>query len=1502
MPLKTIKVKRWFSSSKTENLQFNIYEDDSLDEGIAKIAFSIHKGRFYVWNDKLPNLLFSIDNIKWKDYNPNPMKLKYPLKKDPAIKDPITYKFSQSLCDFNYLNIIFEDDFPELKNNPYYFTDKSYPSLEEINKKYKKLEALEKTDLSPIIESRFNIHRFELTAKIHKSYTLADIYSKLNTTPFIQFISWTNDNFTLLHKLFLTHSISSHNLKKWTSIDKLTDYNCINCYCLIDEDNHSYVKITIFSDLSIKINFIIDLRKNIPWEFINQTLEMRIKPYLQTSLFEDITFKSTSTKVHNYISISNAPISKLAKVISSYQDIFKTISFKNTINLIYKRSSNYSTETFDLNAYVKNRLLFGVDIPELIEELQTFNKTKEEAKAIITEEIKLLNELEQKNIKQEFTDRQMNTIVIIKSTKNGFEVIIHNIPNKKELDNFLYWISRIISSSQEIIKDVKKTKRVVKEKTPSPSPSPLPSPQESDEDLGKISYSSSSGGGRTKDNDDPRYRIELLNKADKDLFGENYAREKCQKRNQPFVITPEKRDELIKNGTYYVDNEVAYGSKKDIINYYICPRFWCKESKVPADPKTKQCPKPNEEVIESFFNNPNEVDVKRYVNLKKPNENDICAPCCFKKPPEEDDLKKCKFYKGYNPEEKLKLVIDEKDKNYLVDKLPVDIGRLGIIPQSLHDLLSSSVNYKNCSKELSKDEGCIIRKGIPHKSSAKDIYYDSLMNSLAELLDMKSKKELINDIKSRLNLFNFLSLENGNVCKAFMDKLPIIPSDNIKLIKELYAHLEKHPEITKIYDFDINQMDMKLSRLLAIYKSYKKFLEYLETNSYQIPKSPYYLFSLISILYNKLLIVWEKETKEKLVNLLCPYFTSFTDLISSLKDINPDIIMLLKEKKFFEPLEYKVRNKDLIKVFKLNNFPNLKSIFKECNANSTNNYDTYNKIYQNLFSLNTWVNSKVLKNYEKFLISAIIINSDLTIEHFLTKGGFLLTIDNIGITFLEKLITDLNISKIYFYDDLVDNQINFNINLYVSDLELFKEKAKSYKIRYDIGELDPDIKQEGAINQVYTIISFDGNKKELDALPIIHTRLEDDLYLYHNESLEDNKKWFQLQSLVFTALLKTLTEDKLSELLSLNRIDYLKELFKIVMANKNEAFSRINQDKIKLILEEIPIYSLNHIKNYLNKLNIYYKYDFLNPTVEIDEKRGQFQFSQVALNNGIPIELLNYHKSAPSNNFNNFTSKEFNYKKGEVVKEDLDNLPMIFKGEFQKLESKWIMHKKSMWYNMEILKVPNYTEETFKEFVEWFARFINMDVNYSTILEATYSKLKAIRNDETNMKMLLSDKIMLNTFSKETGKKFANVNSYWSKVYSLLTNEERLKLITSVIKNGLPLNDLTVLSVAELLNISIITIHRALYGTTKDADIRGNVEDLIVSSSLFKAQSNYQNRPLLFLYKYKDEFERISYHLVLNKKIDVGSKSLYLKLSETPQELLRLVDEHLKIRGDFKLI
>jgi len=250
-------------------------------------------------------------------------------------------------------------------------------------------------------------------------------------------------------------------------------------------------------------------------------------------------------------------------------------------------------------------------------------------------------------------------------------------------------------------------------------------------------------------------------------------------------------------------------------------------------------------------------------------------------------------------------------------------------------------------------------------------------------------------------------------------------------------------------------------------------------------------------------------------------------------------------------------------------------------------------------------------------------------------------------------------------------------------------------------------------------------------------------------------------------------------------------------------------------------------------------------------------------------------------------------------------LPILFKGEFEKLESKWTMHKKSKWFYMEILKVRDYKDEYFMEFFDWIVNYLNIKaVSYPNLLELSYNKLKVIRSDEINMKRFLSDKYYLKLFSKEiTGKVINTVNIFWDKYYSNLTNSERLDVIHKLIKtNQIRLNDLLILSMAELLGINILTIHRAIYGTTKDKDIRGNIEDLIVSTTLYKAPVNYYNRPLLILYKHKNEIDEISYHLVLDKSIvPIGIKSIYMKLSDSPEEIQRLINEHIRITSEMSL-
>jgi hypothetical protein len=389
-----------------------------------------------------------------------------------------------------------------------------------------------------------------------------------------------------------------------------------------------------------------------------------------------------------------------------------------------------------------------------------------------------------------------------------------------------------------------------------------------------------------------------------------------------------------------------------------------------------------------------------------------------------------------------------------------------------------------------------------------------------------------------------------------------------------------------------------------------------------------------------------------------------------------------------------------------------------------------------------------------------------------------------------------------------------------------------------------------------------------------------------------------------------LDKQKLSKLLELNRKDYINEMFKMVLNERKDKkdkkeddnFLKKNNNMVRIILEEVPIYSIEHIRNYLNKLIIYYKYDFLNPVIKVDDINKQFQFTNVAIKDGtLPNELFSYHETAPQMGEHKYNTIEYNYKIGEIEKEDI-KLPMLFKGDFEKLESKWTMHKKSKWFNMEILKVRDYKDEYFKEFFEWFSDYLNIKtISYANLLEISYNKLRIIRNDEINMKQFLTDRYYLKLFSKEiAGKSINTVNVFWDKYYGNMTNSERLEVINNLIKNNkIRLNDLLILSMAELLDINILTIHRASYGTTKDKDIRGNIEDLIVSTSLYKAPVNYNNRPLLILYKYKNELNEISYHLILDKTIKpIGIKNLYMKLNDTPEEIQRLINEHIRITNE----
>lgn len=1480
-PFKLLNVYKWNSINDKKLYVFNedeiplIYLDDNIEDAINKIALSIKEKDssvqfpFYAWTNQ-KSLLFKIDNVKWSGYNINPFKSTNRQSKE--LDESINYSFnSTELFNYDSINIIFSNDIQELKNNKYYFIEKKIPNIQQYKKRNKIMTSLIDVNLSNIEIRSTNYHRYDLIASLKSPINLSEVYDNISTSSLISLVQWVHDPFKILYKLHKKHDITIEQLTNWTTVEKNINLKYINVYSLLS--NHTYCKITIDNNGIIHFSYIIDLRKGVNWKDIQQHKSI-ISKQLEIALKQPIQKKiqDKSIKLNLQFEQSNSNIEILVKKLGEYIDIFQILKIiknkdKYIINCIYKRSSSYNKQGLDISSYIKSRLEIGVSKIDLINELINLDIKKDEAIQLIDEQIDVLaNEVV---IEKDAYNKKIDTIITIELYKNGYLINIYNIPTKKELDYLTYWITRILSLSR----DLKPAKKVLVEKTkllPTPPPSvkstsSSKSSQSSiaellEDDIPDIDIA---GGALGKEKHS--YFVNLLQQADKKLFDNNYAREKCQAVNQPIVLSNEQLKKLKESKNDHFDNIISYGSDATIKNNYTCPRLWCPQSKIPLDPNdlSAKCPVEGEEPMELFFDK--DRNKKRYVKLIKPDENGICVPCCFKKEPKEDDLNKCKFYgESKKQPKKEEEQPKELEENYIVNQsAPITIGRYGAIPELLHELLFPKVHFALCSKVLNKSQKCFVRKGIKHRHGTKN---DSIIYAIINSLEFKSKKAFIDDIKSKLDLIKYISLENGEVCKAFMDELPLIPEEHPNMIQEMKLFINNKY-------FDINdEINYNKSRLLNIYNSYLKFIDYLSAEDYPDNKSPYYLYSLLSILYGVLLVIWEKTEKD--IKIMCPYYTCFEDIIAGI-GFNPNMLMLLKENKYYEPIELKLRSSEGEKLVKLNDFPNIQKLVHQCSS-LKQSFNHNNKIYSSIYSLNQWTTEF---GTNKFLISTIIINSNMTIDHYLTNGNILLKTKPISISFLPKLIEDLKITKIVFYDDIIGSELKIRIN--AKNLQIFGNKLKSLEIQAEIGKLNEGFTMNSP--EYHTTLVIPAIKLGNN---IIHARVVDDLYKSTIKITTESKKWYSLHLFVSKVLLKKLTNEKIKELQKEKRSDMIKKLMELFKENADK-------NKIQVILEELPLYSKKHIIDYTNDIIYYYKYYGKYNNYNINENKKQFVFSQLSLLNGIPSKLLLYHKSMPNSNLKKSITDEFiiDYNEVKEVK-----MPELFNGTLEKLKTKWTMHKKSKWTNMVIIKNTNYSKELLQELYEWLANLVNIKINYDEVIRLANKKLFGLLENKEGMFEILGDPSYFNEWNNKISKQYKTIQIFWDKYYSITSAKEHSEVLKKILlDNKLYPNDITILAISELLNINILTIHRGKYGKSSTELIRGDIDDLVLSSTFYKAHNNMEMRPLLIFNKTNDQTKSI-YNLIIENTDKITPNSIYIQYKDVPMNIKYLIEEHCKIK------
>lgn len=1422
-----------------------IYQDSSKEDAMNKIAYYINNASggaaapatavpYYAWVNDEP-FLFNISNIKWKGYNINPFKstdrkandIAAPIHKD---KD---YAKSQELfaTDTNVvINIVFKTDFNE--DIKYYYDNIKFKSNNYKVNSDRRINELYKVKIGNNNNKKTSEEYYKVifAANIADMPSLIILFDRLTASRKIQLIQYITNLNKAYYKLYKKHNFKNRKelgrLFKLTSDTANKDRECINIYYT------SSIFITIYATGIINLTFKFHKDKGASIADILKHKE-DLNKYINDVLNINIVFKEKGINARIRYNVYKATTDSLKREIAA-SSIFTTANDKDGkggVFYYYKRTANYKDRSV-VDKAIKNDILNnGV------------------ANAVLTAN----------------TADILDALIIVKKESGGFMIDVKNTKSFFEFECLEYWISRIIESSinvkqqrqpEPIVNDTKKDARDARDASAaSADVSKVRSKSKSKSDDGSGSDSNSGSSGSSGDNiykgllnnyadgsssggalanggapakkgdadDNNFYLINKLQNADKDIWAKNNnPSRKCQKDHQPLPLTRDEYNDLIKKG-YKFDNSMNHNK-----NIYVCPRIWCPKSNVPldeADPNAK-CPLADEKPMLMNENMKNK-NKPRYVYLKtkdnmpccgkKANNNDADAadavdanapvdiiPVLSPKSPPKSPPKQPK-QPPKPPKPPKPLLKPDNDNNHIMKKYPIDkINRYGDIPEELYKILYPN-DYKDylskCSSpnNISKKR-CILRKGLINIEEITHSGYDNIINTIAYLVG-ETKQTFIENIKNKLDILKYLSLDNGNVCKDFGDYEPVLYADNKGLYEDLKEHINTKKLAIVLPDDTSDKGDKgdankyKISRLLYIYKSYRTFIEYLSADNYPEDKGVQYLYSLVALVYKRLLIVWEitinTNSNAPSVDLIAPNYAS--DIIEyyeglqkkNTKDAKVDtkadtkdakdteILMILKEKwvingskeenkkykdnklyeimkdrdsiYFYEPLVIKQINSTEKKHYTLSEFPNIAKIM---------NYKPVNNILSNLKHID-----KNMKGETKvYRFAAIIINDNYTIDKIMLENGVIIRFNPQGTLVLPYLIKELKIKNVVFADDIKDTEITTYNHIHAKFLENIN-KLKDFNITVDIGEITSTV-----LNITKSVhkppLAGTGNAAISTGRLLLFGK-KGAFEEYKEKDAKDINKWSQLRLLVKDKLMSVLEtkNNRMAEYSKKTRqefIKYLVGLFDDGSRAASDTRAASGTSKIQIILEEIPVFTKNGLNDWYASTLLHTKYDYINGLSDnfVDNgNKDELLFTQFLVNKNIPKSILYYHEANPriiqdanddASDANDAAIVNYDDAKAPVkapfaasapvapVPTNIIKIPSMFEGEPKVLNSKWIKYKKKIWWRLKYMKNV-YAPSNIKELFNYLKALDNDLVNdYSDIIEKSFKHFEYEFNKNKN--------------------------------------------------------------------------------------------------------------------------------------------------------------------------
>ena len=1507
-----------------------IYQDSSKEDAINKIAYYINnagsgaaadKTPYYAWVNNEP-FLFNFSGgaaaIKWRGYDINPFKSSDRKADDINSHIERNYDKSKELFETNdVINIVFKSDFNE--DIKYYYNNIKFKSNNYKVDSDSKIDELFKVKVANTNKVSEEYNDVVFAAKIPDMPSLIILFDKLSASRKIQLIQYITSINKAFYKLYKRHTFK--NRKELSQIFKEPndtvnkDKECIKIYYT------KRIVITIYSTGIIHLTFHYQVDRGTRLADILKHKD-ELNEYINKVLNINIVFKEKSINARIRYNVYKATTDNLRREIAT-SSIFVGAKDKDDVFYYYKRTANYK----DKRAVEKNIIL----------------------------------DIDNNNIKTVANTADiLEALIIVKKEAGGFMIDVKNIKSFFEFECLEYWISRIIESS------------INHGQSTEPEPIAVPVVHNKSKSEGSNSSdniykglinnyadgSSGSNGGGGKANgetdENNNYLINKLKIADNDIWANNNKARKCQKKFQPLPLSSDEYDNLTKQGYKFVNSMVHNKTT------YVCPRIWCPKSNVPlddADPNAK-CPAADEKPMLMKSKG-------RYVYLI-PNHN---VPCCgIKDPnkpkaskkepkaPPKPPLKEPK-QSPKAPQEKPKQSPkapkplpkpDNDNSNHIMKKYPIDKNnRYGDIPEELYKILYPN-DYKDYLSKCSSPNNinkkkCILRKGlinIEDISKEHNNKYDNIINTIAYLVG-DTKPTFIENIKNKMDILKFISLDNGNVCKDFGDYEPVLYEDN----KELYEDLKEHIN-TKNLNIDVpvspshNNKDgndeYKISRLLYIYKSYRTFIEYLSADNYPEDKGVHYLYSLIALVYKRLLIVWEitinTNSNAPSVDLVVPeYANSIIEYYEGLqKKKDTEILMILKEKwdvngskeenkkykdnkiyeimkdrdniYFYEPLVIKTINNAEKKHYTLNEFPNITKIM---------NYKPANNILKHLKHIDNNMKDKG----SAYRIDTIIINDNYTIDKMMLENGVIIHFNPQGTIVLPYLMKELNIKNVVFVDDIFNGRNIETRNKphakFLENINKLNRADVSLNITVDIGEITLIAEElTRSVHKPRMGTEYANAAEAASNGRVILCGKKGVYEEYDKKNTRDIKEWLRLRLLVkdkLEALLET-KNNRVAEYSKKSRGEFIKWLVGLFDKGQSSPHSHA---KIQIILEEIPVFTKDGINKWYASTLLHTKYEYINGLSDnLVNNKGDTEllFTQFLINKNIPKSILYYHDANPRIiESNSGDSAIMNYddikkeKKGSKGSKSDAMIPSMFEGELKSLSSKWLKYKKRIWYHIRYIKNV-YVSSNIIELFNYLRKLDNNLVNdYNDIIEGTFEHYQLNFNKDdgaavmaAKAKEIFKDPHFYTSYTNamnqvnNTKKVFRNVELFLTNYFYKSTIEERKTILNHMRTSTTYIyhpNEITFFMMSKVLNISILIIHsRAEYGKAVDVSKRADDKDLSITTSIFKAggdNSKVLERPLVILYRHNDKTQ-LNYYIIRNPQ---NNNFIYTELKEAPEEM-----------------